>query len=751
MIGVDKVEDIRRRARRGESVSGIAAATGVSGPTVRKYIAAGDLSPRPPATRGGTSSPMMEPYAETVEGWLREDLRVWRKQRHTARRIHDRLVEEEGFQGSYETVGNFVRAARERIARERGEREAQGYLVLDWRPGECQVDFGQADFRVRGTLRRGHYLVVEFPHSNVGLAQVFWGETAECVCHGLRAAFEFAGGVPSRAVFDNATEVGRRVGSKVVTSALFRAFAAHYGLDYSFTNPYSGNEKGSVENKVGALRRNLFVPVPSFHDVEAFNRRLLERVRGRLGGEAALQEGGRGVRALRGGPRRDVPAAGRALLLRGVGDEEVRRPGLLQGGRRPPLLRRAGARRRRGRGRDGRVRGDGGGPRRGGRRDLREDVGRRADLLHGPAGAAGAAVPEVGGLAGQRRALRAARGARRVPRLRGPGGPARGPARAARLRRARRAARGRGGGVEGAGGDRRRGRRVPRALRRRRRVGRRQDRVRRAGRPVRIRPGPRARGGGAAPMPRIAEADRLEFAARARSLFISGATVEWFLESATPGQLEACSSMLARELESRERSKRARLLRQARFPVHKTLEGFDWSNVGFPDGWGRDEMLSLGFAAAAEDLVLHGPTGRGKTHVATALGIEATARGIPVRFYQTASLVLQLGKAKREGTLDRLMAEIGRCGLVVLDEFGYVPFDVDGARLLYQVIADSYERRSIVFTTNIEFSRWGTVFADDKLAAAIVDRVVHHGRLVEFGGPSHRLEHALMLGKGGRA
>ena len=277
MIGVDKVEDIRRRARRGESVSGIAAATGVSGPTVRKYIAAGDLSPRPPATRGRTSSPMMEPYAETVEGWLREDLRVWRKQRHTARRIHDRLVEEEGFQGSYETVRNFVRAARERIARERGEREAQGYLVLDWRPGECQVDFGQADFRVRGTLRRGHYLVVEFPHSNVGLAQVFWGETAECVCHGLRAAFEFAGGVPSRAVFDNATEVGRRVGSKVVTSALFRAFAAHYGLDYSFTNPYSGNEKGSVENKVGALRRNLFVPVPSFHDVEAFNRRLLER------------------------------------------------------------------------------------------------------------------------------------------------------------------------------------------------------------------------------------------------------------------------------------------------------------------------------------------------------------------------------------------------------------------------------------------------------------------------------------------
>jgi DNA replication protein DnaC len=143
-------------------------------------------------------------------------------------------------------------------------------------------------------------------------------------------------------------------------------------------------------------------------------------------------------------------------------------------------------------------------------------------------------------------------------------------------------------------------------------------------------------------------------------------------------------------------------------------------------------------------------TGRGKTHMATALGIAATRAGYPVRFCQTAQLVLQLGKAKREGALDRLLADLARARLLVLDEFGYVPFDVDGARLLYQVISESYERRSIVFTTNVEFSRWGTVFADDKLAAAIVDRVVHHGRLVEFGGPSHRLEESLMLGKSGR-
>ena len=85
--------------------------------------------------------------------------------------------------------------------------------------------------------------------------------------------------------------------------------------------------------------------------------------------------------------------------------------------------------------------------------------------------------------------------------------------------------------------------------------------------------------------------------------------------------------------------------------------------------------------------------------------------------------------------------------LLVLDEFGHVPFDVDGARLLYQVISDSYERRSVIFTTSVEVSKWGTIFADDKLEAAIVDRMVHHGRLVEFDGPSHRLEESLMLGK----
>lgn len=275
MIGVDKIEDIRKRARGGESIASIARAVGASEPTVRRYARMEDLSPEPPRRREHESE-VLAPYEETIDSWLDDDCRNWRKQRRTATRVYVRLRDEEGYTGGYSTVQRYVKRRREEMARERDRRDAEGFLTLRWLPGEVQVDFGEADFRARGVVTRGKYLTVTFPHSNVGLTQVLWGETAECVCQGLRDVSEFVGGVPWRAVFDNATEVGGRVGGEVRTSELFRRFAAHYGLDYTFANPYSGNEKGSVENKVGCHGRNLFVPVPSFRDVRTFNRRLLE-------------------------------------------------------------------------------------------------------------------------------------------------------------------------------------------------------------------------------------------------------------------------------------------------------------------------------------------------------------------------------------------------------------------------------------------------------------------------------------------
>ena len=145
----------------------------------------------------------------------------------------------------------------------------------------------------------------------------------------------------------------------------------------------------------------------------------------------------------------------------------------------------------------------------------------------------------------------------------------------------------------------------------------------------------------------------------------------------------------------------------------------------------------------AQDLVFYGKTGRDKTHLAIGLSMRAVERGMNVRFRQTTELVLQLGKAKH-GSLDAMPVDIGRADLIILDEFGYVPFDIDGARLLFQVIADSYEKRSVVSATNLEFGRWGDVFGDGDMAATVIDRIVHHGRIVRFRGESYRNSHSLM-------
>ena len=106
----------------------------------------------------------------------------------------------------------------------------------------------------------------------------------------------------------------------------------------------------------------------------------------------------------------------------------------------------------------------------------------------------------------------------------------------------------------------------------------------------------------------------------------------------------------------------------------------------------------------------------------------------------------RLRRAKSDGRLDRELAQIARAGLVAVDELGYLPLDPEGARLLFQVISESYERRSLVITTNLEFARWASVFGDDQMAAAVVDRLCHHGRVVRFRGESYRVRHALMRG-----
>ena len=230
-----------------------------------------------------------------------------------------------------------------------------------------------------------------------------------------------------------------------------------------------------------------------------------------------------------------------------------------------------------------------------------------------------------------------------------------------------------------------------------------------------------------------------------RHCSLTKAVLEEWARAGSPKQVEYLAAYLEAERASREASKRASLLRRCALPAPKTFDGYDWSAVSWPDGLGREDLLSLSFLERREDLVLMGDVGTGKTHMASALCQLACDRRMEARFFTASSLVMRLRRARDEGRLDREMAQVARARLLVIDELGFLPLDADGARLVFQVFADAYERQSVVITTNLEFSRWGGVFGDDQMAAAVIDRIVHHGRLVQFRGESYRVKHALML------
>ena len=130
--------------------------------------------------------------------------------------------------------------------------------------------------------------------------------------------------------------------------------------------------------------------------------------------------------------------------------------------------------------------------------------------------------------------------------------------------------------------------------------------------------------------------------------------------------------------------------------------------------------------------------------MATAIGVEACMRGKTVKFYKTADLVNELIAAKEAGTLPKLLNKLKKTDLLICDEWGYLPFDAEGSQLLFQVIANSYENRSLIITTNIEFSKWNGIFYDDQLTAALLDRLIHHSHLIVFDRDSWRFEHSLM-------
>jgi transposase len=268
-----QTHDIRKNYYdEGTSLTQISRETGFDRKTVRKYIEKENWN-----LEGfiQESPSIIEPYKPLIDQWLENDKYQRRKQRHTARRIYQRLLEEaDGFDASYRTVSNYVKKARHRIYQ-----SSRGYLPLQHIPGEAQVDFGEADFIENGRRFSGAYLVLSLPYSNAGFLQVFGGQTYECLAEGMKAIFEHLGGVPTRIWFDNASSMVSSIlkeGERILTDS-FSRFINHYGFEAVFCNPNAGNEKGNVENKVGYLRRNYLVPIPEFADIREYNRLMLEQ------------------------------------------------------------------------------------------------------------------------------------------------------------------------------------------------------------------------------------------------------------------------------------------------------------------------------------------------------------------------------------------------------------------------------------------------------------------------------------------
>jgi len=229
-----------------------------------------------------------------------------------------------------------------------------------------------------------------------------------------------------------------------------------------------------------------------------------------------------------------------------------------------------------------------------------------------------------------------------------------------------------------------------------------------------------------------------------RAVMLSNHTMETFAAKATPKQAGFLLDLFHTEMDYREENKRRRLYKKAAFPMSKSFEEYDWSKVKLPENLSKEDLLDCSFIAGHRNLVLYGPVGTGKTHMSVAVGSAACDMGYHVRFTTTSELVLKLLRAKEDGVLDKILHDYLSADLIILDEWGYVPVDRESARLLFQVVSQCYETKSLLLTTNLEFSKWGSVLTDDQMAAAMIDRLAHHGHLIIFEGESYRMKHALM-------
>ena len=199
-------------------------------------------------------------------------------------------------------------------------------------------------------------------------------------------------------------------------------------------------------------------------------------------------------------------------------------------------------------------------------------------------------------------------------------------------------------------------------------------------------------------------------------------------------------AVLSTDLSSRESHGGEIRIKAARFPSRKTLEEFDFTFQRSVKKQVIEHLGQLDFLHGKENIVLLGPPGTGKSHLAIAISIRACLAGQRVAFATATEWVARLGDAKRQGTLDAELRRLAFVPLIVVDEVGYIPFDPEAANLMFSLVSARYERASLIVTSNKPFSAWGEIFGDDVVAAAMIDRLVHHAEILSLKGDSYRLQ-----------